>query len=89
MPLDAVNILLVEDNPGDATGSSAKYSKRVVSVGRICSSPLILRRRWRMWRRSFVVILSPSDGEGDILAADNLHAGCHVVKPLTCEDIHR
>ena len=73
-----INILLIEDNPGDVrlTQEALKEGREVLSE--IKTNPRI--------KHIPIVVLTTSEAEPDIINTYQLHANCYITKPV---DINR
>jgi CheY-like chemotaxis protein len=88
-----MQILLVEDNPGDVRlavealrGMKVRNQLHVVRDGAEAMSEI---KQDADLRRIPVVILTSSAAEQDILHAYNLYANCYITKPLDLEQFLR
>ena len=90
-----VNILLIEDNPGDVrlTREALKEGKvlnNLVNVSDGVEALAYLRRQGRYSdsTRPDLILLDlnlPTSAEQDILKAYDLHANCYITKPVGLE----
>lgn len=79
-----VDVLLVEDNPGDV-----RLTREALKEGRSGREVLSEVKRDPALRQIPVVVLTSSQAEEDVLRAYDLHANCYITKPVDLDQFIR